>query len=52
MEDLEDLVIQEDTLSFVFISFLRVCQEWGILYGGTCRTLKVSDWILGPEGHL
>ena len=29
--------------SFMLIFFLDVCQEWGVLYVGTCRTLRVPD---------
>ena len=37
--------------SFVFISLLEVCQEWGVLYGDTGRTLRVPDWRLGGQSH-
>ena len=29
--------------SFMLISLLEVCQEWGVLHGGTWRTLRVPD---------
>ena len=36
---------------FLLISLLEVCQEWGVLNGGTWRTLRVPDRILGWQGH-
>ena len=38
--------------SFMFISLLKVFQEWEFLYGGTLRLLRVPDWMLGGQGHL
>ena len=32
--------------SFVLISLLEVCQELGVLHGGTWRTLRVPERIL------
>ena len=37
--------------SFVFISLFEVCQEWGVLDGGTSRTLMVPDRIHEGQGH-
>ena len=37
---------------FLLISLLEVCQEWGVLCGGTWRTLRVPDRILGWQDHL
>ena len=37
--------------SFVLISLLEVCQEGGVLPGGTWRTLRVPDRRLGGQGH-
>ena len=37
--------------SFVLKSLLEVCQEWGVLPGGTLRTLRVPDRRLGGQGH-
>ena len=37
--------------SFVLLSLLKVCQEWGFLYGGTWRTLRVPDQTHGGRGH-
>ena len=33
-------------------SLLEVCQEWGVLYRGIWRTLRVPDCILGGQGHI
>jgi hypothetical protein len=63
MGDLEDSVIidvmDDHNLapgrypeSFVLISLLEVCQEWGVKKGGTWRTLRVPDGRLGGQGHL
>ena len=60
--DLEDMVIldvMDDLIlpqgrypeSFVLISLLEVCQEWGVLHGGTWRTLRVPERRLGGRGH-
>ena len=38
--------------SFMFISLLKVYQEWEFLYGDTLRLLRVPDWMLGGQGHL
>ena len=37
--------------SFVLISLLDVCQEWGVLHGGTWRMLRVPDRRLRGQGH-
>ena len=37
--------------SFMLISLLEVCQEWGIHYVGTWRMLSVADRRLGGQGH-
>ena len=37
--------------SFVLISLLEVCQEWGFLHGGTWRRLRVPDRRLGGQCH-
>ena len=37
--------------SFMLISLLEVFQEWGVLHGGTWRTLRVPDLRLGGHGH-
>ena len=37
--------------SFVLISLLEVCQEWGVKKGGTWRTLGVPDQRHGGHGH-
>ena len=37
--------------SFVLISQLEVCQEGGVKKGGTHGTMRVSDQILGGQGH-
>ena len=37
--------------SFMLISLLEVCQEWGVLHGGTWRTLRVPERRLGGHGH-
>ena len=37
--------------SFLLISLLEVCQEWGVKKGGTWRTLRVPDRRLGGQGH-
>ena len=58
--DLEDSVVQNfiDYLilpqrkipeSFVFIYLLEVCQEWGVLYGGTWTMLRVPDRRHGSQ---
>ena len=31
---------------------VKVCQEWGVLLGGSWRTLMVPDRILEWQGHL
>ena len=36
----------------MIISLLEVCKEWGVLHGGTCRTLKVLEWRLGAKCHM
>ena len=33
--------------SFVLKSLLEVCQECGVLHGGTCRMLTIPDRVLG-----
>ena len=37
--------------SFMLISLLEVCQEWGVKKGGTWRILRVSDRRHGGQGH-
>ena len=37
--------------SFVLISLLHMCQEWGVLHWCTRRTLMVPDSRLGEQGH-
>ena len=37
--------------NFLLISFLEVCQEWGVLYVGTLKTWRVPDQVLGRHGH-
>ena len=60
--DLEDIVIldvMDDLIlpqgrypeSFVFISLFEVCQEWGVLHGGTWSTLRVPDRRHGGQRH-
>ena len=38
--------------SFMLVSLLEVCQEWGLKKVGTWRMLRVPDWRLGGLGHL
>ena len=40
-----------DPESFMLISLLEVCQEWGVKKGGTWRTLRVPYQRLGGQGH-
>ena len=38
--------------SFVLISLLKMCQEWGVLQGGTWRMLRVPDRrLILPQGR-
>ena len=37
--------------SFVWMSLLEVCQEWGAKQEVTLRTLRVPDWRLGGHGY-
>ena len=49
---MDDLVLTKRRYaeSFMLISSLEVCQEWGVLYGGTLRTLRFPDRRLGEQG--
>ena len=60
--DLEDMVIlnvMDDLVwcegrypeSFMLISLLEVCTEWGVNKGGTWRTLRFPDRRYGGHGH-
>ena len=53
LDDMDHLVqsIGRYPERFVFISLLKVCQEWGMLHGGTWRVLRVPGRILGVQGH-
>ena len=44
LDVMDDLILGRYPKSFVLISFLEVCQEWGVKNGGTWRTLRVPDW--------
>ena len=46
---MDDLILPQGRYpeSFMLISLLEVCQEWGVLHGGTWRTLRVPDWTHG-----
>ena len=35
----------------MMLSLIEVCQEWGVLYGGTWRILRVPDWRHGWQGN-
>ena len=50
---MDDLFLTQGryTESFMLISLLEVCQEWGVLHGGTWRTLRVPDRRYGGHGH-
>ena len=37
--------------NFMLTSLLEVCQECGVIYGGTWRTLRVPDQRLEEHGH-
>ena len=37
--------------NFVLISQSEVCQEGGVKKGGTCRTLRVTNWRHVGQGH-
>ena len=43
---------KEDTLKVLCSYLLEVCQERGVLYQGTWRTLRVPDFRLGGQAHL
>ena len=49
----DDLILPKGKYSesFVLISLLEVCQEWGVKKGGSWWTFGVTDWILGGQGH-
>ena len=53
LEDMDDLFWPQRRYpeSFVLISLIEVCQEWGVLRGGTWRTLRVPDRRLWEQGH-
>ena len=40
--------------SFMLISLLEVCQEWGVRYVGTGRILRVPDrmYLVDPKDHI
>ena len=38
--------------NFMLTSLLEVCQECGVLYGGTWRTLRVPDQRLEGQGNF
>ena len=50
---MDDLILPQGRYpgSFMLISLLEVCQEWGVKKGGTWRTLKVPDQRHGGHGH-
>ena len=50
---MDDLILPQGryTESFMLISLLEVCQEWGVKKGGTWRTLRVPDQRHGGQGH-
>ena len=58
MEDMVVLDVMDDLIlpqgkypeSFMLISLLEVCQEWGVKKGGTWRTLRVPDHRFGGHG--
>ena len=53
LDVMDDLILTQGIYpeSFVLISLLEVCQEWGVLHGGTWRTLRVPDRRLGGHVH-
>ena len=53
LDIVDDLILPQEiyTESFVLISLLEVCQEFGVLHGGNWRTLRVPDRRLGGQGH-
>ena len=50
---MDDLILSQGRYpeSFMLISLLEVCQEWGVNKGGTWRTLSVPDGRYGEHGH-
>ena len=50
---MDDLILSQGRYpeSFVLISLLEVCQEWGVLHGGTWKILRVPDQRLGGQCH-
>ena len=38
-------------VSFMLISLLEGCQEWGVMKGGTWMMLMVPERRLGGKGH-
>ena len=50
---MDDLILPQGRCpgSFVLISLLEVCQEWGVNKEGPWWTLRVPDWIFGGHGH-
>ena len=49
LDVINDLILPQGIYleSFVLISLLEVCQEWGVKNGGTWRILKVPHRRLG-----
>ena len=53
LDVMNDLILPQGwyTESFVLISLLEVCQDWGAKKKWPWWTLRVPDWILGGYGH-
>ena len=53
LDVMDDFVLPKGSYpeSFVLISLLEVCQEWGVLHGGTWMRLRVPDRRHGRQGH-
>ena len=53
LDVMDDLILPQERYpeSFVLIYVLEVFQEWGVLHGGTWRTLRVPDRRHGGQGH-
>ena len=53
LDFMDDLILPKEKYpeSFVLIFLLKVCQEWGVLQGGTWRTLRVPDRTHEEHGH-
>ena len=49
----DDLILPQGRYpeSLVFISLLEVCQELGVLHGGTRRSLRIPDRKLGEQAN-